>query len=153
MSYINILAQAAPAAPAAPAVNAAPAAPAVNAAPAAPAAPAAGTTQQPAKAPAQPADQQGGGWFSFLPIILIIVIFYFLLIRPQQRQQKEAKKREASLTPGQKVVTIGGIHGIVREVLANDVRVELAPNVVVKFAKAAIGQILTKNEEGDKESK
>ena len=94
-----------------------------------------------------------GGWFSFLPIILIIVIFYFLLIRPQQRQQKEAKKREASLTPGQKVVTIGGIHGIVREVLANDVRVELAPNVVVKFAKAAIAQILTKNEEGDKESK
>lgn len=44
-------------------------------------------------------------------LVMIIVIFYFFMIRPQQKKQKELKKFRESMAVGDKVVTIGGIHG------------------------------------------
>ena len=49
-------------------------------------------------------------------LVLIIVVFYFFMIRPQMKKQKELKKLRESLTVGDKVVTIGGIHGKILEV-------------------------------------
>lgn len=49
-------------------------------------------------------------------LVLIIVVFYFFMIRPQMKKQKELKKFRESLTVGDKVVTIGGIHGKILEV-------------------------------------
>ena len=46
-----------------------------------------------------------------LMLVVIIVIFYFFMIRPQQKKQKELKKFRESMAVGDKVVTIGGIHG------------------------------------------
>ncbi len=116
---------------------------AVDAAPAAPA-PAEGqaVTTQPAPQPQGDAAQQPEpfGMSSLVTMLLIGVLFYFLLIRPQRKQQKEQKERQESLKEGDKVVTIGGQYGIIREVLSDTVKVEIAPNVVVKFAKAAIAQ-------------
>ncbi len=99
-------------------------------------------TTQPAAEPQAAAPQQpeGFGMSSLVTMLLIGVIFYFLLIRPQRKQQKEQKERQESLQVGDKVVTIGGQYGIIREVLSDTVKVEIAANVVVKFAKAAIAQ-------------
>lgn len=48
---------------------------------------------------------------NFILVVLMIVIFYFFMIRPQQKKQKELKKFREALAVGDKVVTIGGIHG------------------------------------------
>ena len=50
------------------------------------------------------------------PIILMFVLFYFLLIRPQQKKQKAVQKMQNELKKGDKIVTIGGLHGIVDSV-------------------------------------
>ena len=80
----------------------------------------------------------------FLPFILIIVIFYFLLIRPQRKQQKELQERQNALKDGDKIVTAGGIHGIVRDVDDKTVTVEVCAGVLIKFEKASIVHVSSK---------
>lgn len=127
MSYINVLAQAAPAAT--------------------PAESQAVTTQStatPANAPADQAAEQPSMFSSFLPFILIIVIFYFLLIRPQQKKAKEDKARQDGLKVDDEVVTIGGLHGIVRDVQEGTVLIEVSPSVSIRVEKVAIARVKTK---------
>jgi preprotein translocase subunit YajC len=50
---------------------------------------------------------------AILPLVLMFAIFYFLLIRPQQKRQKQVRNMQTNLQKGDKVVTIGGLHGIV----------------------------------------
>jgi|TARA_B110000116_G_scaffold125074_1_gene108426 preprotein translocase subunit YajC len=74
----------------------------------------------------------------FIPLILIFVIFYFFLIRPQQKKAKEHKIMIENLKRGDKVVTSGGITGIVERVIDNDkVEVEIAENVKVEIIKSS----------------
>ena len=74
-----------------------------------------------------------------LPMLLImVVVFYFLLIRPQRKQQKELKERQDSLKPGDKVVSAGGIYGVITKVEQDAVRMEIAPSVTIKIAKTSI---------------
>ncbi|AST92709.1 MULTISPECIES: preprotein translocase subunit YajC [Sutcliffiella] len=55
-----------------------------------------------------------GDIFSLIwPLLLMFAIFYFLLIRPQQKRQKAVRDMQTSLEKGNKVVTIGGLHGII----------------------------------------
>jgi len=79
-----------------------------------------------------------GGIMSFLPLILIIVVFYFFMIRPQLKKQKEQKKFRESLAKGDKVVTIGGIHGKITEVKDNRVVLSVANNLELTVEKSAI---------------
>lgn len=60
-----------------------------------------------------------GGAMSFLPLILIMVVFYFFMIYPQMKKNKEQKKFRESIGKGDKIVTIGGIHGKIVEM--NDI--------------------------------
>lgn len=60
--------------------------------------------------------KESGGIMSFLPLILIVVVFYLFFIRPQMKKTKDQKKFRAALKKGDKVVTIGGIHGKIVEV-------------------------------------
>ncbi|NLB17627.1 MAG: preprotein translocase subunit YajC [Syntrophomonadaceae bacterium] len=83
---------------------------------------------------------------SFLPIILLFVIFYFLLIRPQQAQQKKRKEMLASLQKGDRVVSIGGIFGMIKEIRDDFVVLRIADNVNIKMARAGIDRII-KDEE------
>lgn len=53
----------------------------------------------------------GGGIGSFLPLILIMVVFYFFMIYPQMKKTKAQKKFREALTEGDKVITLGGVHG------------------------------------------
>lgn len=66
----------------------------------------------------------GEGGSQLIMLVLILGVFYFFMIRPQMKRQKELKKFRESLTVGDKVVTIGGIHGKILEV--NDTNVLLS---------------------------
>jgi preprotein translocase subunit YajC len=55
----------------------------------------------------------GGGILTFLPFIFIMVIIYFLMIRPQAKRQKEKTKMLSAIKKGDRIVTVGGIHGSV----------------------------------------
>jgi preprotein translocase subunit YajC len=80
-------------------------------------------------------DSSGIG--QFIPLILIFVIFYFFLIRPQQKKVKEHKAMVESLKRGDKVITTGGITGVVERVIDNDtVEVQIAENVKVEIVKS-----------------
>ena len=95
---------------------------------------------------AQAAPGGGGDLFvSLMPLVLIFVVFYFLLIRPQQQKMKAHRQLIENIKKGDQVVTAGGIFGKVTRVEAdNTVMVEIAPNVVVKIAKATISDLLNK---------
>ena len=58
-------------------------------------------------------NNQGGGLMAYLPFILILAIMYFLMIRPQAKRQKEKQKMLSELKKGDRIVTIGGIHGTI----------------------------------------
>jgi preprotein translocase subunit YajC len=89
----------------------------------------------------------GSGLISMLPIVAIFVIFYFLLIRPQQRKAKEHKALLSSVRRGDRVVTGGGILGLVTKVLnENYVQVEIAEGVKVKVLKSTIADIPSRTE-------
>lgn len=81
---------------------------------------------------------QQNGWWSFLPLLLIIVVFYFFFIRPQMKRSKDQKKFKESLQKGQKVITIGGIHGRIVEIQETTVTIEVENNVRLRVEKTAI---------------
>ena len=86
------------------------------------------------------------GLIGFLPIILIFVIFYFLLIRPQQQHQKRRKEMLETLKKGDRVVTVGGIYGMLKEVREDTLVVRIADNVNVKMARQGVDRVLTEEE-------
>ncbi|MDA8170738.1 MAG: preprotein translocase subunit YajC [Nitrospiraceae bacterium] len=90
----------------------------------------------------------GGGSMitSFIPLILIFVIFYFLLIRPQQKKAKEHRLMLDAIKKGDKVVTSGGIYGVVEQVEQNTILVKIAENVKVKVRKDYIATVRTEKE-------
>ncbi|GAB4116734.1 MAG: hypothetical protein Kow00103_12740 [Candidatus Caldatribacteriota bacterium] len=75
----------------------------------------------------------------FLPLIIIFAIFYFILIRPQQQKQKQHKLMLDSLQKGDKVITIGGIYGIVRDIKGDTLTLEIAKDVMINTTRSAIG--------------
>ena len=82
----------------------------------------------------------------FIPLILIFVIFYFFLIRPQQKKVKEHKSMVENLKRGDKVVTSGGIIGIVERIIDNEkIEVALNDNVKVEIVRSTGIQSLLNN--------
>jgi preprotein translocase subunit YajC len=87
-------------------------------------------------------DGGGGSMVSTLIMFsLIIAIFYFMILRPQQKKQKDRQKMFDAIQKGDKVTTIGGMHGTVVGVEEKTVLVQIAENVKVKFEKSAIASI------------
>ncbi|GAB4377475.1 MAG: preprotein translocase subunit YajC [Salibacteraceae bacterium] len=82
-------------------------------------------------------------FISLLPLLLVVVVFYFFMIRPQTKKAKEAKKFRESISKGDKVVTIGGLHGKVVEVKDQYVVLTIANGVDVKVQKSAISPELS----------
>jgi preprotein translocase subunit YajC len=93
-----------------------------------------------------------GGATQFLPLVLIFVVFYFLLIRPQQQRQKEQKQMLNALKRGDRVVTGGGILGVVTRVPvatedgkpapSSEIEVEIAPNIRVTVMRDTITSVI-----------
>ncbi len=78
---------------------------------------------------------------------LVFLIFYFLIIRPQNKKQKEAKAMVAAMKKGDKVVTIGGAHGVITSVKETTVVVKVDENTKIEFSKSAIQAVTAKSEE------
>lgn len=72
-----------------------------------------------------------------IPLILVVVVFYFFMIRPQTKKQKELKKFRENLKAGDKVVTIGGIHGKILEVAESTVLIS-SEGTKIRLEKSAI---------------
>ncbi len=81
---------------------------------------------------------EGSGIMQFLPLILIVLVFYLFFIRPQMRKSKEQRKFREALKKGDKVVSIGGIHGKVIEVGEKTVTMDVGNQVKMTFEKSAI---------------
>lgn len=84
---------------------------------------------------------------SLVPFALIIVIMYFLMIRPQNKKQKEMQKMLDALKKGDKVVTIGGIHGTVANVKEKVITVKVDDNCEMDFNRTAIASVVTDSTE------
>lgn len=90
----------------------------------------------------------GATAMQFLLPIAMIAVFYFLLIRPQQKRQKETLLMQSELKRGDKIVTIGGLHGIIDSVDSeNDVvTIKVASGAHMAFDKSAIRNVVEKAE-------
>ena len=82
--------------------------------------------------------QAGGGWSTIIMIVALFAIFYFLMIRPQQKQRKEIEKMRNALSENSRVVTAGGIHGVIRAIKENTFIVEIDKNVKIEVDKTSI---------------
>ena len=78
---------------------------------------------------------------TFVPFVLIIAIYYFFLIRPQNKKQKETEKMINALKKGDKIVTIGGIHGVVSSTKEKTVIVKVDDNCKIEFSRSAIAGV------------
>ncbi|MGD9927185.1 MAG: preprotein translocase subunit YajC [Sphaerochaeta sp.] len=85
---------------------------------------------------------------TFVTFGLIIAIFYFLIIRPQKKRDKETKEMLASIKKGDKVVSIGGIHGTVVAVKETTVVVKVDDNTRMEFSRNAISSIVNRKGDG-----
>jgi preprotein translocase subunit YajC len=93
------------------------------------------------------ASGSGNGFTTILFLLLLFGVVYFLLIRPQQKRRREAMQMQNSLGVGDRVVTIGGLHATLLSIDDDVATVEIAPGVVVKFARAAIARTLPKTDD------
>ena len=79
-----------------------------------------------------------GGFGAFVPLILMFVIFYFLLIRPQQKKNKEHRAMIDNLKKGDRIITSGGLHGLITGLNDQTLTVEIAYKVRVKVARGNV---------------
>ncbi|MED1783631.1 preprotein translocase subunit YajC [Brevibacillus fortis] len=87
------------------------------------------------------------GLTQFLPIIIMFAIFYFLLIRPQQKKAKQRNAMLAAIKKGDKIVTIGGVHGTIQDLSDDTVTLRIAHNVNVTFDRGAINSVVSSSNE------
>ncbi len=83
----------------------------------------------------------------FVPLIVLFAIFYFVLIRPQQKQQKQRKEMLDNLKKGDRIVTIGGIFGIVKEIDETVMSLRVADNLNLKFERSAVSKVIQEESE------
>jgi preprotein translocase subunit YajC len=97
------------------------------------------------------APQGGEGGGSMVSTIImfgaIFLIFYFMIIRPQQKKSKERAKLLSNLEKGDKVVTSGGIHGIIAGLDEKTCLLQVSDNLKMKVERSAIGTVLSKKGE------
>jgi len=79
----------------------------------------------------------------------VFAIFYFMIIRPQNKKQKAAEKMISSVKKGDKVVTIGGVHGTVNSVKDKTVVVKVDDSTKIEFSKSAIASVESRGEESE----
>ncbi|HEY8496328.1 MAG TPA: preprotein translocase subunit YajC [Limnochordales bacterium] len=82
-----------------------------------------------------------GMFGSLLPLILMFAVFYFFLIRPQMQQQKKRKEMLDSLKVGDKVITVGGIHGEITAVKDDEVHLRIADKVEIRLSRQGVGHV------------
>ena len=98
------------------------------------------------KGPLVPLAASGSSGSSLLPLLLLVGLFalmYFMVIRPQSQRRKQQQQLQHSIGIGSQVLTIGGLYGTVVDVDDESITLEVAPGVTNRYAKAAIGKVLS----------
>jgi preprotein translocase subunit YajC len=89
-----------------------------------------------------------GGLSGLLPLLLIVIIFYFLLVRPQQKRQRQLQETIASLKIGDRVITNGGIIGIITSIKDSSFLIRSADKSIIEIARTAIADLDREPEKG-----
>ena len=79
---------------------------------------------------------------SLLPILLLVVLFYLLILRPARVRQAKQRAIQASVAPGSRVMTTAGLFGRITAVEGDEVELEIAEGVRVRYVAAAIARVL-----------
>jgi preprotein translocase subunit YajC len=79
-----------------------------------------------------------------MPLVVIFAVFYFIAIRPQQTQQRRHREMLGRLKKGDRVLTRGGLYGVIVELRDNRVMLELAQNVRVQADRTAVQSVVNK---------
>ena len=88
------------------------------------------------------------GLVTFLPFVLIIAVFYLMLVRPNQKKQKQCQEMLASLKPGDRITTTGGMRGTIMSIKEDAVQLRVPPdNIKLEVIKSAIASVTTNQEE------
>ena len=88
---------------------------------------------------AVPATTEGGfDWTIVVFLVLIFAIFYFLLIRPQRKKQKEHQQMMAELKRGDKVVTAGGLYGVIESISEDSVVIKVESGSTIRVASGSV---------------
>ena len=82
-----------------------------------------------------------GGLVQLLPILLIIGVFYILLIRPQQKRQRELQETIAQLKAGDRIVTNGGIIGVITNVRDTSFLIRSADKSILEISRSAVAGV------------
>jgi len=95
----------------------------------------------------QSGDGGGGGMISTIIMFgAIFLIFYFMIIRPQQKRSKERDKMLANIQKGDKVITSGGVHGIIAGIDEKTVLLDVGDKVKLKVERSAVSSIVSTKE-------
>lgn len=81
---------------------------------------------------------------TLLPFIAMIAVFYFLLIRPQQKQQKQIREMQNNLQKGDKIITIGGLHGMVDSLDEDKIVIKAGDGSRLTFDRRAVREVVEK---------
>ena len=96
------------------------------------------------QAAAPPPEASGwDGLKNLLPIVLIVVVFWLFLIRPQQKKMKDEKKFREAIQQGDKVITIGGIHGKIASIQDTTFIIEVEGGIKLKIERSAVSMNAT----------
>ena len=97
--------------------------------------------------------KSGSSSYTFLLLIVLVFVgFYFLMIRPQRRRQQAVQQQQRTVAPGARVRTTAGMYATVSAVDGDDVILEVAPGVDVRYMKRAIMEVLAPGEEEETET-
>jgi preprotein translocase subunit YajC len=77
--------------------------------------------------------------------VLLVAVLWLLLIRPQRQRQAAQQAMISQVVPGEEVVTVGGLLGVVKDVGDEEIRLEIAPGTEVRVAKQAISGLVRKD--------
>ena len=86
-----------------------------------------------------------GGLGGMLPLVLMFVVLYFVMIRPQRNRQRQAAQTQNEVMPGSRVRTTAGMYATVVSVEGDDVVLEVAPGVNVRYMRRAIMNVVPDN--------
>lgn len=76
-----------------------------------------------------------------IPIILMVVIFYFMLIRPQKKRQQQIQQMQANLQKGDKIITIGGLHGVIHAMDENTIIIQSEDGTKLTYDRGAVREV------------
>src|SRR6201987_3070968 len=99
--------------------------------------------------PLEAASSSSGGFnpSTLILILIVVVAFYLLMIRPQQRRKQQAQQQQNTVQPGARVRTTAGMYATVVDVDGDDVVLEVAPGVEVRYLKRAVMDVVAPGEE------